>query len=62
MYKSKPYLLQEQEEKIINLKDVTGVSALNSIYNILCSQFQFEFEGKKNRAGTIADVSTKSRV
>ena len=47
MYKSKPYLLQEQEEKIINLKDVTGVSALNSIYNILCSQFQFEFEGKK---------------
>jgi len=47
MYQSKPYVLKEQEEKIINIKDVTGVSALNSIYNILCSQFQFEFAGKK---------------
>src|SRR3989344_8047826 len=47
MHKSKPYILKEEEEKIINIKDVTGVSALNSIYNILCSQFQFEFEGKK---------------
>ena len=47
MYKSKPYILQEKEEKIINIKDVTGVSALNSIYNILCSQFEFEFGGKK---------------
>ncbi len=47
MYKSKPYILDEKEEKIINIKDVTGVSALNSIYTILCSQFQFEFDGKK---------------
>jgi len=47
MYKSKPYILEEKEEKIVNLKDVTGVSALNSIYNILCSQFQFEFAGKE---------------
>lgn len=47
MYKSKPYILEEKEEKIINIKDVTGVSALNSIYNILCSQFRFEFDGKK---------------
>lgn len=47
MYKSKPYILDEKEEKIVNIKDVTGVSALNSIYNILSSQFQFEFEGKK---------------
>jgi len=47
MHKSKPYILDEKEEKVINLKDVTGVSALNSIYNILCSQFQYEFEGKK---------------
>ena len=46
MYKSKPHILDEKEEKVINLKDVTGISALNSIYNILCSQFQYEFEGK----------------
>ncbi|MEK6939496.1 MAG: M3 family oligoendopeptidase [Nanoarchaeota archaeon] len=47
MYQLKPYILEEKEEKIINIKDVTGVSALNSIYTILCSQFQFEFQGKK---------------
>ncbi|MEK6899746.1 MAG: oligoendopeptidase F, partial [Nanoarchaeota archaeon] len=47
MRKTKPYTLQENEEKIINLKDVSGVSALNSIYGILCSQFQFEVKGKK---------------
>ena len=46
MYKSKPHILDEKEEKVINLKDVTGNSALNSIYNILCSQFQYQFEGK----------------
>src|SRR3989344_9671404 len=31
MYQAKPYVLKEKEEKIINIKDVTGVSALNSI-------------------------------
>ena len=47
MRKSKPYVLKENEEKIINLKDISGVSALNSIYSILASQFQFDLEGKK---------------
>ncbi len=43
----KPYTLQEREEQIINLKDTTGVSALNNIYNILTSQFKFSVQGKE---------------
>ncbi len=47
MYKTKPYILEEKEEKIINIKDVTGVSALNTIYNLLCTQFRFTFADKE---------------
>lgn len=45
--RTKPYTLQENEEKIINIKDINGVSALNSVYDILTSQFEYTFEGKK---------------
>lgn len=47
MRRTKPYTLQENEEKIINIKDVTGVSALNSVYNILTSQFSYSFNGRR---------------
>ncbi|MBI2668868.1 M3 family oligoendopeptidase [Candidatus Woesearchaeota archaeon] len=43
----KPYTLKEDEEKIINIKDTTGVSALNTVYSIFTSQFEYDFEGKK---------------
>lgn len=42
-----PYTLKENEEKIINIKDLAGVSALNCVYDILTSQFEYAFEGKK---------------
>ena len=45
--KTKKFTLKENEEQIINIKDVTGVSALNNIYNIFTSQFTYDFEGKK---------------
>ncbi|MBI2666683.1 M3 family oligoendopeptidase [Candidatus Woesearchaeota archaeon] len=45
--KLKPYTLQENEEKIINIKDTTGVSALNSVYNTLTTQFTYLFQGKE---------------
>ncbi|HLD79213.1 MAG TPA: oligoendopeptidase F, partial [Candidatus Nanoarchaeia archaeon] len=63
--KNKPYTLQENEEKIISIKDTTGVSALNSIYNILCSQLEFQFQGKKLRQEEllvfVRDPSAKKR-
>ncbi len=42
-----PHTLTEPEEKIINIKDVTGASALNNIYDIFTSQFEFTFQGKQ---------------
>ena len=44
--KNKPYTLKENEEKIVNIKDNTGISALNNIYNIFTAKFEFEFQGK----------------
>ncbi len=45
--KVKHYTLKENEEKIINIKNVTGPSALNNVYNILTSQFKYTFKGKE---------------
>ncbi len=56
--KTKPYTLTEKEEKIINIKDVTGVSALNNIYNIFTSQFEYTFQGKKY---TQEELSAKAK-
>jgi oligoendopeptidase F len=45
----KPHTLSEPEEKIINIKDVNGVSALNTIYGMITNKFVFELDvdGKK---------------
>ncbi len=39
-----PYTLSEKEEKIINLKDITGVSAQNTLYDALTNRYRFNFE------------------
>jgi oligoendopeptidase F len=63
--KTKPYTLKENEEKIINIKDLTGVSALNNVYNILTSQFEFQFQGKtltrEELVSKVRDPSPKVR-
>jgi oligoendopeptidase F len=40
----KPHTLSEAEEKIINLKDVNGVSALQTLYDTIVNKFQFTLE------------------
>jgi len=45
--RTRRYTLSEKEERIINLKDITGVSALVNIYDLLTSQFEYDFKGKK---------------
>ncbi|MBT7902576.1 M3 family oligoendopeptidase [Candidatus Woesearchaeota archaeon] len=45
--RSKPYILSEKEEKIINLLSTHGVGALESVYSIFTNSFMFEWEGKK---------------
>jgi oligoendopeptidase F len=39
-----PYTLSEPEEKIVNLKDVNGVSALVTIYTAITNRYVFEIE------------------
>lgn len=38
----KDYTLSEPEEKIINIKDVTGVSALNMLYDSITNRYTFK--------------------
>ena len=40
----KPHTLSEPEEKIINIKDVTGVSALHNLYDSITNRYLFKFE------------------
>ena len=45
----KPHTLSEPEEKIINLKDITGHSAINTLYDILTNGFTFRLTVKGKR-------------
>ena len=40
----KPYTLSEAEEKIINIKNVTGVNALNNLYDSITSAYTYKLE------------------
>ena len=44
MRKFKPYTLTEAEEKVINIKNVTGPNALMTLYDTITNRYQFEFE------------------
>jgi len=39
-----PYTLSEKEEQIINIKDVHGISAMNTLYDMLTNDLSFEFD------------------
>ncbi len=41
---SKPYTLSEAEEKIINIKDVTGAGALTTLYDSITNRYVFKLE------------------
>ncbi|NOZ70893.1 MAG: M3 family oligoendopeptidase [Chloroflexi bacterium] len=40
----KPHTLSEDEEKIINIKDVTGVNALTALYDTITNRYVFRIE------------------
>ncbi|MBN2044702.1 MAG: M3 family oligoendopeptidase [Anaerolineales bacterium] len=40
----KPYTLTEPEEKIINIKDVTGISAMRTLYSSITNRYVFKVE------------------
>ena len=43
----KPHTLTEPEEKILNIKDTTGISALVKLYDIITNGFVFNFKKKQ---------------
>ncbi len=47
----RPHTLSEPEEKVINLKDVTGGRALQTLYSMITNRYQFELEvsGEKRK-------------
>jgi oligoendopeptidase F len=47
----RPHTLSEPEEKVINLKDVTGGRALQTLYSMITNRYQFEIEvgGQKKK-------------
>jgi oligoendopeptidase F len=47
MRRFRKHILNENEEKIINVKDVTGRGSFFDLYNILTNSFSFDFDGKK---------------
>ncbi len=40
----KPYTLSEPEEKVINIKNVTGSNALNTLYDSITNRYTFKLE------------------
>ena len=58
----KPHTLSEPEEKIINIKDVNGSSALMNLYDVITNRFTFqiEVEGEIKRV-TRAELATYVR-
>jgi oligoendopeptidase F len=42
--KFKPHTLTEPEEKIVNIKNVTGVSALNTLYDAVTNRYVFKLD------------------
>lgn len=46
---TKPYSLNENEEKIINLKDLSGNNALTKIYDMFTASFKYNFEVDKKK-------------
>ena len=40
----KPHTLSEAEEKIVNIKDVTGTGALTTLYDAITNRYVFKLE------------------
>jgi oligoendopeptidase F len=58
----KPYTLSEAEEKIVNIKNVTGSSALNTLYETITNRYVFKVKvGNKVRELTRGGLMTYAR-
>ncbi len=62
MRKLKAHSLQEKEEQIINLKDITGIEAFNKLYDIITSSFVFPLKvnGQRKKLG-VSELITHAK-
>ncbi|MEA4811009.1 MAG: M3 family oligoendopeptidase [Anaerolineaceae bacterium] len=56
----KPFTLSEPEEKVINIKNTTGSSALNMLYDSLTNRYTFNIEGMEGEM-TRGELMTLAR-
>ncbi len=61
MRQFKPHTLSEAEEKIVNIKNVTGVNSVNTLYNAITNRYVYKIEvdGQQKeltRGGVMAQV------
>ncbi len=55
----KPHTLSEAEEKIVNLKNVNGASALGNLYDSITNRYAFKLKvGAKEKEMTAAELSS----
>jgi len=54
----KPYTLSEVEEKLINIKDVNGIDALVSLYEMITNRFSFSMQTKEEELKLTRDQLT----
>lgn len=58
----KKYTLTEPEEKIINIKDLTGSDAIIKTYDIITNSFKFDWKGKQITQGElVANVQSPKK-
>lgn len=56
------YTLEESEEKIINLMDVTGISALIKVYDRMSNSFEFEYQEIRGKRKIKKIFSNKEKL
>ncbi|KJR43563.1 oligoendopeptidase, PepF/M3 family [Candidatus Magnetoovum chiemensis] len=54
----KDHTLSEPEEKIINIKDINGINALNTLYDMITSKYVFELEAEGEKMQLTRDALT----
>lgn len=57
----KPFIKDEETEKIINIKNTTGGDAIASIYELMTSEFKYDFLGEKNVSLELVSSKTQSQ-
>lgn len=55
IYDGKQHMLSDAEEQLATIKDLNGVNALEKIYDLITSNFEYEFQGKKLNREELAE-------